>query len=179
MRDVLGLLEGVILMYEIGEQIVYGCQGVYRVEEITHLDMGQSDKERLYYVLVPVCAGTDKIYTPVDNQRINMRPVISREEAEAIIDEIPHIDVLTVTSERNREQQYKEALRSCDFHNWIRIIKTVYSRQEKRLAQGKKITALDERYLRTTENEAYGELSLALGIPKEQMVSYIRERIEG
>jgi CarD family transcriptional regulator len=166
-------------MYEIGEQIVYGCQGVYRVEEITHLDLDQSDKERLYYVLVPVTAGTDKIYTPVDNRRINMRPVISKEEAEALIQEIPAIESLTVTSERNREQQYKEALRSCDFHSWISIIKTVYSRQEQRLAQGKKITALDERYLRTTENEAYSELSLALGVPKDQMVPFIRKQIEG
>ena len=39
-------------MYEVGEQIVYGCQGVYEVNDITHLDIGQED--RLYYVLTPV-----------------------------------------------------------------------------------------------------------------------------
>ncbi len=165
-------------MYEIGERIVYGCQGVYQVQDITHLDLGQSDSKRLYYVLIPVSAGTDKIYTPVDNQRVVMRRVISKEDAEALIRELPEIAQLSVTNERNREQQYKDALRSCDFRNWFSVIKTVYFRRKERLRQGKKITALDERYLRTAENEAYAELSLALGIPKEDMVSYIKEKIE-
>lgn len=165
-------------MYEIGEQIVYGCQGVYQVQDITRLDLGQSNKERLYYVLTPVCSGTDKIYTPVDNERVVMRRVISREDAEALIRDLPKIARLSVTNERNREQKYKDALRSCDFRNWFSVIKTVYFRQEERMAQGKKITALDERYLRTAENEAYSELSLALGIPKEEMVTYIKEQIE-
>ncbi len=42
---------------------------------------------------------------------------------------------------------------------------------------GKKITALDERYMRTAENELYSELSLTLGIPKDEMEQYIRERL--
>ena len=43
--------------------------------------------------------------------------------------------------------------------------------------QGKKVTALDERYMRSAENELYSELSLTLGVPKESMENYIRERI--
>lgn len=37
-------------MFEVGEYIVYGCKGVCQVEEITHIDIPGSNKDRLYYV---------------------------------------------------------------------------------------------------------------------------------
>ena len=41
-------------MFEVGEYIVYGCKGVCQVEEITHIDIPGSNKDRLYYVLAPL-----------------------------------------------------------------------------------------------------------------------------
>ena len=61
---------------------------------------------------------------------------------------------------------------------WISIIKTLYFRKKERIAQGKKITSLDERYLKATENELYSELSLILEIPKEKMEDYICKQLE-
>jgi CarD family transcriptional regulator len=45
------------------------------------------------------------------------------------------------------------------------------------LAQGKKITSLDERYMKAAENELYNELSLSLGVPKAEMEHYLREQL--
>ena len=50
-------------------------------------------------------------------------------------------------------------------------------RKKERLAQGKKATAVDERYMKAAENGLYGELSLTLGVPREKMEDYIRERL--
>ena len=136
-------------MFEIGEYIVYGVKGVCRIEDITHIDISGADKDRLYYVLAPVGDGSGRIYAPTDNQKITMRKVISREEA----------------------------MNTCDYRAWVSIVKTLYIRKQERTAQGKKITALDERYMRTAENELYSELSLTLGIPKDEMEQYIRERL--
>ena len=36
------------------------------------------------------------------------------------------------------------------------------------MAQGKKATAVDERYMKAAENGLYGELSLTLGVPRER-----------
>ena len=50
--------------------------------------------------------------------------------------------------------------------------------EKRRTAGGRQeITALDERYLRVTEQELYGELSVVLGIEKENMHDYIQEQI--
>ena len=67
------------------------------------------------------------------------------------------------------------SLRKCIIRRTL--IQTLYIRKQERTAQGKKITALDERYMRTAENELYSELSLTLGIPKDEMEQYIRERL--
>ena len=99
------------------------------------------------------------------------------EEADQLIEDMPKIEQLWVPDDRQREARYKEAMNTCDYRAWVSIVKTLYIRKQERTAQGKKITALDERYMRTAENELYSELSLTLGIPKDEMEQYIRERL--
>jgi len=165
-------------MFEIGEYIVYGVKGVCQIEDITHMDISGVDKNRLYYVLAPIGDKSGKIYAPTDNPKVMMRKVITKEEANQLIEELPRIELLWVPDDRQREAKYKEALNTCDYRAWVSIVKTLYLRKQERVAQGKKITALDERYMRTAENELYSELSLTLGIPKNEMEEYIKERLE-
>lgn len=165
-------------MFKVGEYIVYGCKGVCLIEEITHIDIPGSNKDRLYYVLAPYGDGKGKIYAPTDNEKVTMRKVITKSEAEQLIKEMPSIEELWVTDEKKRELKYKEALKTCrlpslDQHHQNTILpKTAEN------CTGKKITSLDERYLKATENELYSELSLTLGIPKNEMERYINERLE-
>lgn len=165
-------------MFEVGEYIVYGVKGVCRVEEITHIDISGADKNRLYYVLTPIGESSGKIYAPTDNRKVMMRRVITKEEANRLIGELPQIELLWVPDDKQREAKYKEALSTCDYRAWVSIVKTLYLRKQERIAQGKKITALDERYMRTAENELYSELSLALDIPKDKMEDYIMGQLE-
>ena len=164
-------------MYEVGEYIVYGVKGVCQIEDITHIDISGADKDRLYYVLAPLGGGSGRIYAPTDNQKITMRRVITKEEASQLIRDLPKIELLWVPDDKQREATYKEALNSCDYRVWVSIVKTLHVRKKERIAQGKKITALDERYMRTAENELYSELSLTLGVPKDEMEDYIRGQL--
>lgn len=165
-------------MFKVGEYVVYGSKGVCQIMDITHLDMSGADKERLYYVLGPIGDTASRIYAPTDNQKTVMRKVISKEAAERLIEELPEIELLWVPDDKQREAKYKEALKTGDYRSWVSIVKTLYLRQRERLAQGKKITALDERYMRVAENELYSELSLTLEIPKENMEDYIKEKLK-
>ena len=153
-------------MFEIGEYVVCGAKGVCQIRDITHIDMSGADKEKLYYVLAPVGDKNGTIYVPTDSEKIIMRRTISKEEAERLIDELPQIELLWVPDDKQRED-----------HAWVSIVKTLYQRKKERLAQGKKATAVDERYMKAAENGLYGELSLTLGVPREKMENYIRERL--
>lgn len=164
-------------MFEKGEYIVYGNSGVCQVEDITTMEMKGIPGDRLFYVLTPSSQKGGKIFTPVNNEKISMRRVMTREEASQLIDEIPGIEELWISNEKLREAQYKECMRSCDCKEWIRIIKTLHLRKRTRTAQGKKITSTDEKYLRMAEDYLYSELEIPLGIPKEKMGEYITGRI--
>lgn len=165
-------------VFEKGEYVVYGQNGICEVEDITYLNLGDADEEKLYYVLAPVEVKGSKIYSPVDNTKIIIRRIISKEEAMSLLDEIEAIEELWIINDKLREKQYKEAMQSCDYREWIRIIKTSYLRKCERTAEGKKITTTDEKYLKLAENNLYGELALALDKEKSEMENFIIEYVE-
>ncbi|MBO5303928.1 MAG: CarD family transcriptional regulator [Lachnospiraceae bacterium] len=165
-------------MFEVGQYIIYGNTGVCKIEEIKKMAAPGTKEDRLYYVLDPVYDKGCRLFTPVDNQKIIMRSVLTKEEAEELISRMKDIEVLWVADEKNREQMYKEAIRSCNCEEWVRIIKTLYMRKMSRLAEGKKVTSSDAKYLHLAEENFYGELSIALGIPKSEMEEFITQKIE-
>ena len=76
-------------MFSVGEYIVYGVEGVCRVEEAGKLKVAGLDKNRAYYRLRPYYHdGT--IYTPVDGKAV-MRPVLTREELERLLPRLPEL----------------------------------------------------------------------------------------
>lgn len=165
-------------MFEKGEYIVYGSKGICEVQDITRLNLEGVSKERLYYVLSPYNQKDSRIFVPVDCNKTIMRRVISQDEADALIEKIPQIQEIRVENDKLREEKYKECMRTCECQEWVRIIKTLYARMQKRIDQGKKVTATDERYFRMAEDNLYSELSMALQIPKSEVVNYITVQIE-
>lgn len=165
-------------MFEKGDYIIYGNAGVCRVEGVTTMDMAGIPKDRLYYILHPEGKPESKLFIPVDKPRSVVRKLISKAEAEELIDDIPDIEILDIVSDKLREERYKECIRSCDSRELIRIIKTIYLRKKKRMEQGKKATNIDESYLKLAEEKLYSELSVLLGIQKSDMENYITARIQ-
>ena len=165
-------------MFKEGDIVVFGNNGVCRVDAVGPTDLFGSGQERLYYTLIPVYGSESKIFTPVDNQKVVCRAVISKEEAEKLIADIQDIEALWVPDERRREESYKAAVSKCDCLELIKIIKTLYLRKQARIAEGKKVTSSDERYLKLSEDRLYGEFAVALGIPKDEVKDYIFKCVE-
>lgn len=164
-------------MFKLGDYIVYGTNGVCTVDEIGTIDFQENKKFRLYYTLTPVYAKGSKLFTPVDNDKVIMRPIISKEEAEALVNNITNIETSWYTEERKCVEGYKSALKSCDCRELIKIIKILYLSKQSKLAEGKKVTASDEKYFLLAKDSLYGELAIVLGIQKEKVEGYITERI--
>ncbi len=165
-------------MFEKGELIICGGHGVCRVIDITDNPIDRLDRKRKYYLLEPVFEKTSTIYTPVDNEKIIMRRIMNKEEAEKLIEHIREIDIMWVQEEKRREQTYKDALRTYDSRSLMQIIKTLYQRKHMRINEGKKVLSSDEQYLRKAEELLYSEMSLALSIPKDQVGAYIVEAVK-
>lgn len=164
-------------MFEVGEYIAYENRGICKVEGITELNLPGAAKGQKYYVLTPVYEESGKIYSEIDNDMVVMRPMLSKEEAKALIDEIPSIPQMWIQDEKQRELKYREAMQSCDVRQWVSIIKTLYIRRQDRISQGKKTTNTDDRYFKKAGDNLHGELAMALGKEKSEMEEYISSRI--
>lgn len=164
-------------MYQVDELIVYGNHGVCRVEDVGTLTISAVDPNRTYYTLRPAYQSAAVVYAPVENNRTVMRAILTKEQADALIDAIPDLDAVWISNEREREAQYKAALRTCDCRELVRIIKTLYQRKTARIQSGKKVTIVDERYFRQAEEQLYGELAIALDMPKDEVGDYIALQI--
>ena len=165
-------------MFNVGDLIIYGNSGVCRVESIGPSQLEGADSSKDYYCLAPYYSSNSRIYTPCDNEKIVMRAIISRDEAECLIDDIASIGLMTIEDEKNRENIYKSVIRRCDARELVSILKTIHERKQVRLSEGKKVTANDEKYFNLAEDKLHGELAVALGIAKDRIKEYIRVRLE-
>ena len=77
-----------------------------------------------------------------------------------------------------QEVKYKEALKKCDCKECIRIIKTLYQKRQTIVAEGKKKTSGDERYLHLAQEYLYGELAIPLEMEKNEVEAFISARVE-
>lgn len=162
-------------MFQVNDTVIYGHHGVCRITEIGTLSISMADKQKQYYTLRPIYQPSAVIYAPVENPKTLMRPVISKEEAENLIKEVPRIDSVWIANEKEREHQYKAALQTCDCRELVKIIKTLYMRKAARIQNGKKVTAVDEKYFRLAEAQLYEELAYALDVEKSQIAPYISD----
>lgn len=167
-------------MFQKNDYIVYGTTGVCRVLDIGHPQgVRNIDSSRLYYTLEPVYQ-PGSIYTPVDTT-IFMRPILTSQEAEALILQIPSISESDCgcagRDQKLLSSHYHSFLESHRCEDLVQLIKTVYSKNRRNQQGGRKPSSLDQLYLRRAEGLLYGEFAVALGIDPGEVVSYIRDRI--
>ena len=165
-------------MFQPGELLVYHATGVCRVEEICRPNLSGAPK-REYYLLKPLYQD-GVISCPVDNSKVKIRPVISREEAETLIDLIPDLHAKTCRAPTLQAlaQRYQTVIRDHDCRELIEMMMSVYAKQQQAEAQKRRLGLVDERFMKQAERLLYGEFSAALGIPFEEVQPYIAHRIE-
>ena len=154
-------------LYQAGDYIIYGSEGVCKVEAVGHPDVSMADASREYYTLSPVYRGGCN-YIPVDS-KVFMRPVISREEALALVEHAAEIEVNHYENCNLREinDHYTAMLQSHACKSLVQLVKTVYQKREALLENGKKLGQIDERYMKRAEELLYGELAVALEMERE------------
>lgn len=148
-------------MFQIDEYVIHMTGGICVVKDIAPLEISGADKNKKYYLLVPVKAQSSKVYVPVDNDSA-MRHIITESEALSLIEEIPSIDEVNIDNDKLREAKYKEVIKSCDLRDIVSVIKNLQTRKAKRLEEGKKNTATDDKYSKIAEENLLSELCFVL-----------------
>ena len=166
-------------MYSLGDYVVNANNGVCRIEDIVMMEMPGNNPAKECYLVVPVSESAARIYVPVDSKKHQIRPVMTRQEALDLIENVNRIEETWIESDKVREQTYKDAIFSCEPTRLVSILKTMYERGNKRQREGKKITTIDERYFRIAEKNLHGELAFVLEKETEEIKSLIMHNVSG
>ena len=161
-------------MFTAGQLVVYGGEGVCRVEGVGPSRIPGADKTRRYYTLSPFWR-TGQVLTPVDT-RVLMRPILTREEAQELIAQLDSIqpESPAVNSPRAIKEHYQQIVASYDWRRTVGLIRGITAKRRRALEHGKNASQLDERYLKRAEDQLYGELAAALELDCKAVADYIR-----
>ncbi|MDO4266122.1 MAG: CarD family transcriptional regulator [Eubacteriales bacterium] len=170
-------------MYQIGDLIIYNNSGVCRVLDITTPEecasLSGMSAGRKYYILEPLYKkGT--VYAPADPPKAFMRPVISKEEAEKLISLIPAFrkEAYYARNLQTLRDHYRISVNSHSCEQLIGLTSSIYEKRESAAALGRKLGQVDQKYMQQAEEQLFGELAAALGIPVADVPDYIAEHIE-
>ena len=163
-------------MFQLGEYVAHYKDGVCEVVGIGPLQISSSSQKKEYYTLKPVYNKAGTVYTPVDNEK-QIRALLSKTEAQVLLDRLSEIENISVPDEKRREACYKEALYKNDCVQWAAILKTAYLRKKHRLASGKKSVNVDEKYLSNAEKFLYGELAIVLEKDKDTVKELVLKQL--
>lgn len=164
-------------MYKINDVVVYGTEGICTITDIAEMKFGGERSE--YYILSPVTKVENTVYVPKNNDKVlnRMRRIISKEDASRLLDSMPVAPMEWIVNDRERQAAYKNILLCGKPEEVLRMISSLYTRQTKQLATGKKLHASDERFLRDAERMLFNEIGYAMGISTSEVLSIVLKKI--
>ena len=165
-------------MYRVGQYIVYGSEGVCRVEAIGPVDVRGAKPGQEYYTLSLVYR-QGRVYLPVDAAGYS-RPILTAEEAQALLLEIPSIptEVFVSANPRLLGDQYQRRMKSGNCRDQLVVIRSIRAKGADIARKGRKLGMVDERGLKQTEEKLSGELALSLDISLEEARALLTRWLE-
>lgn len=165
------------MRFAIGDLIMYGETGVCRVEDIAEKEF--CGEVRPCYKLQPLYQSC-MIFTPADNEAVFMRPIITRDDAESLIAGISAIepDICPTFAPRELSERYDRIIKTHDCNELIRLAVSIRAKRAGLIEQKKKLSAIDERFLKRAEDLLFGELAAALSIEKGAVIGYIKTKTD-
>ena len=156
-------------MYKINDYIVYQ-KDICKIKDIKENYIDNIN----YYILEPVSDASLKLKIPTSSKYI--RDIMSQDEVNKLINNIPNIEIID-SNDKYIESEYKKLLNGTH-EDLIKIIKTTYLRNKKRIDSKKKISDKDKNYFELAEKYLYTEFSIVLNKSFDETKKYVISEVE-
>lgn len=165
-------------MYQTGEFVVYGVQGVCRVLGIEKQLVNRKRVE--YLVLEPLNKGESKFYLPTQNPGAmgKLRPILSRDELDALMTSEQIRMDCWIAEENPRKQRYRDLLSAADRLPLLQMLRALYRYQDELVSNGKRIHQCDDYFLHDAEKLLCSEISLVMELSAEEAKQYLRSQLQ-
>lgn len=163
-------------MFEVNDTVMYGTVGACQVVDITKEKFSNSI-QREYYVLNPIYSKNTIIKIPVDNDKIAIRKMLSKDDANLLIKDMSDKEALWIEDEKKRNEQFKIMLKTGKCEELITLIKSIYLDKKNKKSIGKKVSKGDEEIMQTAEKLLNEEFSIVFNIATEEVTPYILSHV--
>ena len=164
-------------MYEKGDYVNYGTQGICKIEDIRFIKFSCDFSEREYYLLKPVFRENACIYVPTDNQKLidRMKPILSPEEIDNTILSAKNSEFSWIKDRKQRTTVFQDILSRRDEKELLQLAICLYL---KSTDNSKGLCSGDAQILKQVETIIAQEFSFSLKICPEEIGTYIRQKLE-
>lgn len=153
-------------MYNVNDVVVHENGGVYRIAAIGKPDF--VDGPETYYTLRSVGNDESTIYVKLNNDKVYMRPVMSRKEAKEYLEQLPEMTAEYEANNKERERLSEQILKSCEVSQYLKLMKAILLEQDRKKKNGKKLNCSDEKNLQRAEKMLISEFAIVFNITVEK-----------
>ncbi len=159
-------------MYKVGEDVLYGSNGVCTITEITNKKIAGKTIE--YYVLKPVYSETSTLFVPVHNEALvsKIRSVLSKDELNSILSNLPDPPEWN-DNKNDRLELFKNVISEGNCLKLITLIRLIHNHEQIQVSKGKRLHISDERILKEAEKMVCDEISLVLQVDRSRALELI------
>jgi len=162
--------------YKENDIVVHATGGVSQIVEIKIMNYGFGDIT--YYCLRPYFLDNQNktliVYVPESKSSELMRPIITKEEANALLTAMHDSEPIWYDDVKIRKEKFSELYQSGDLNNVCKIIKSLYLQQQKLAQDNKSLNLMDYDYLNKLKKGIEEELAVSLDLPKEAIEQKIK-----
>lgn len=165
-------------MYQVGEKVVYGTHGACEIVSVEKQKVTMQIAE--YYVLKPLDKTDSRFLVPTQNKLAlsKLQPMLSKSELESLLDRVSKEETLWIPEDNQRRQKYKELMSTFDRASLIGMVHTLNKQKAEYTSAGKKFHLCDEAFLKDVSKLLSSEFSIVLGIPPEDVMQYIYDKLD-
>lgn len=171
--------QGVLLVFCIGEKVVYKTNSVCCVEAIETPSF-VSDKQKKYYKLrVLYSVGNEVIYVPVENE-FAIRMAVTKEQAQKCFDTLKNIKVCQDSLKQPAAvaEHFQQLLTTCDINSSLIALKELLLREYNLENEGKCLRQTEQYYLAVAKKVVINELASVLELTVEETEEKIIKALE-
>lgn len=164
------------MQFTEGKIVVYRSAELCRIKSVgQYAPDGINTRE--YCILTPLGSERSTYYVPMECAEQKLRDPLTKEEVLALIDSMDGAGAEWCSDGNRRKARQNEILSSGSYESVIGMAGAIYIERERRRQSGKKLTASDERAMKSAEKMIYGEFGYVLGIEPESVPEFIAQRL--
>lgn len=163
----------------LNHYVNYGTSGVCLVAEVQDRTFSYSQPKRPYYVLKPVNNPTSTVFVPVDNEALleKMRPLLSREEIDAILLGAKGRSLPWIEDRKERENAFNQILSRREEPELLLLIHSLYQKSKELEQERKNLSASDAKILKAAEGIIEEAFSFTLHLDSTGVVRFLEEKL--